>query len=355
MCYGLGAVVFAALIASMFKTPNSTIKVLIISWIGLIILSIKSPPSHSRLQAYLFSLNINTAFRYAAKSIAEFMNRDRVLGWLNIFEDAPYMFSCGEAFLMIIFDIFWMVCMMFVFDRVFGQPDFSLRDFFSCYSPANCESDSIDGASAAPLTRRYDRNEIQSISTSSEDTSFPLDSIETDYRRARTEGDINVKGLVKIYSETGETAVAGLTLNAAKGEVTVLLGHNGAGKSTILSAISGIIAPTAGKIRICDCNVQTYRNEIRKIIGLCPQHNPLYEKLTVKEHLWLVHGLKGADRSGYAAEEKYLLEETKLDEKGNEKAMNLSGGMKRKLCVCMALIGKSPVVLLDEPTAGLFN
>ena len=89
----------------------------------------------------------------------------------------------------------------------------------------------------------------------------------------------------------------------------------------------------------------------------------------MKEHLWLVHGLKGADRSEYADEEKYLLEETKLDEKGNEvenylkikmkmrfqRAMNLSGGMKRKLCVCMALIGKSPVVLLDEPTAGLFD
>ena len=82
-----------------------------------------------------------------------------------------------------------------------------------------------------------------------------------------------------------------------------------------------------------------------------------------------MHGLKGAERNEYADEEKYLLQETELDEKRNEvekylkmkmemkfqKAMNLSGGMKRKLCVCMALIGKSPVVLLDEPTAGLFN
>ena len=82
-----------------------------------------------------------------------------------------------------------------------------------------------------------------------------------------------------------------------------------------------------------------------------------------------MHGLKGADRSEYAAEEEYLLKETKLDEKGNEvanylkmkmkmkfqRAMNLSGGMKRMLCICMALIGKSPVVLLDTPTAGLFN
>ncbi|PAV81274.1 hypothetical protein WR25_02484 [Diploscapter pachys] len=344
MCYGLGAVVFAALIASMFKTPNSTIKVLIISWIGLIILSIKSPPSHFRWQAYLSSLNINTAFRYAAESIAEFMHRGRVLGWLDIFEDASYMFSCGEAFLMIIFDIFWMVCMMFVFDRVFGQPDFSLRDVFSCYSPANCESDSIDGVSAATSsTRRHDRNEMQvrqgrgeMVSINSDGTSLLPDSTETDNGRAQAKKNIDVKGLVKIYSETGETAVAGLTLNAVKGEVAVLLGHNGAGKSTTFSAISGIIAPTAGEIRICGYD-----------------HNSLYEKLTVKEHLWLVHGLKGADRSEYADEEKYLLQETNLDEKGNEKAMNLSGGMKRKLCVCMALIGKSPVVLLDEPTAGM--
>ncbi|PAV59477.1 hypothetical protein WR25_15452 [Diploscapter pachys] len=189
------------------------------------------------------------------------------------------------------------------------------------------------------------------VSINSDGTSLLPDSTETDNGRAQAKKNIDVKGLVKIYSETGETAVAGLTLNAVKGEVAVLLGHNGAGKSTTFSAISGIIAPTAGEIRICGYDVRTQRNEARKMIGLCPQHNSLYEKLTVKEHLWLVHGLKGADRSEYADEEKYLLQETKLDEKENEKAMNLSGGMKRKLCVCMALIGKSPVVLLDEPTA----
>ncbi|PAV55957.1 hypothetical protein WR25_13420 [Diploscapter pachys] len=275
MCYGLGAVVFAALIASMFKTPNSTIKVLIISWIGLIILSIKSPPNHSKWEAYLSSLNINTAFRYAAESIAEFMSQDRVLGWLSIFEGASYMFSCGEAFLMIIFDIFWMLCMTFVFDRVFGQPDFSLRDVFSFYSPANCESDSIDRVSVTLST------------INSDSTSLLPDSTETDNGRAQAKKNID--------------------------------------------------------------------------------HNPLYEKLTVKEHLWLVHGLQGAERNEYADEEKHLLQETELDEKRNEgekylkmkmemklqKAMNLSGGMKRKMCVCMALIGKSPVVLLDEPTAGM--
>ena len=96
----------------------SILSVLIISWIGLIILSIKSPPSHSKWQAYLSSLNINTAFRYAAESIAEFMNRgsilfhtssqdtsisDRVLGWSDIFEDASYMFSCGEVLPIFIF------------------------------------------------------------------------------------------------------------------------------------------------------------------------------------------------------------------------------------------------------------
>ncbi|PAV78707.1 hypothetical protein WR25_10459 isoform B [Diploscapter pachys] len=245
MCYGLGAVVFAALIASMFKTPNSTIKVLIISWIGLVILSIKSPPSHSKWQAYVSSLNINTAFRYAAESIAEFMNRGRVLGWLDIFEDASYIFSCGEAFLMIIFDIFWMLCMTFVFDRVFGQPDFSLRDVFSCYSPANCESDPIDGVSGTPS------------SINSDSTSLLSDSTETDSGRAQAERNIEVEGLVKIYSETGETAVAGLTLNAVKGEVAVLLGHNGAGKSTTFSAISGIIAPTAGMDPSARKNVQS--------------------------------------------------------------------------------------------------
>ncbi|VDN35969.1 unnamed protein product, partial [Cylicostephanus goldi] len=111
-------------------------------------------------------------------------------------------------------------------------------------------------------------------------------------------------------------------------------------------------------------------NACRKRIGLCPQANALFDRLTVDEHLWFIHGLKGAAGS-YKTEADQLLSQLKLDEKSDtvsigsfysngsgliclfQLAMNLSGGQKRKLCVSMAVIGGSPVVLLDEPTAGM--
>nr|CDJ88269.1 unnamed protein product [Haemonchus contortus] len=156
----------------------------------------------------------------------------------------------------------------------------------------------------------------------------------------------------QIWSSTGERAVDGMSLEAYVGQVTVLLGQNGAGKSTTFSIICGITAPTAGNVFICGLDIQQYRSQSRKQIGLCPQANALFNKLTVDEHLWLIHGIKGAS-GDYKEEGQQLLDQLNLDEKSNELAMNLSGGQKRKLSVSMAVIGHSSVVLLDEPTAGM--
>ncbi|KHJ82852.1 ABC transporter, ATP-binding protein, partial [Oesophagostomum dentatum] len=141
-------------------------------------------------------------------------------------------------------------------------------------------------------------------------------------------------------------------MEAYVGQVTVLLGHNGAGKSTTFSVISGITAPTSGTVSIYDLDIRKDRSACRKRIGLCPQANALFDRLTVNEHLWFIHGLKGA-KGSYKTEANQLLSQLKLDEKADDIATSLSGGQKRKLCVSMAVIGGSPVVLLDEPTAGM--
>uniref|UniRef100_A0A0K0D086 ABC transporter domain-containing protein n=1 Tax=Angiostrongylus cantonensis TaxID=6313 RepID=A0A0K0D086_ANGCA len=143
-----------------------------------------------------------------------------------------------------------------------------------------------------------------------------------------------------------------MALEAFVGQVTVLLGHNGAGKSTTFSVISGITAPTSGRVLISDLDIQKQRSLCRRYIGLCPQGNALFDRLTVDEHLWFIHGLKGAPGS-YMTEGEQLLHQLKLLEKSDELAMNLSGGQKRKLCISMAVIGNSTVILLDEPTAGM--
>uniref|UniRef100_A0A7E4WBQ9 ABC transporter domain-containing protein n=1 Tax=Panagrellus redivivus TaxID=6233 RepID=A0A7E4WBQ9_PANRE len=118
--------------------------------------------------------------------------------------------------------------------------------------------------------------------------------------------------------------------------------------------IGGINAPTRGEVFICRQNIEYELSECQKEIGYCPQYNPLFKKLTVEEHLRLYGKLKSDiwDRVGDERITR-LLNEINLMEKRNELAKNLSGGMKRKLCVAMALIGNSRVVLLDEPTTGM--
>ncbi|KAJ8939521.1 hypothetical protein NQ314_011088, partial [Rhamnusium bicolor] len=129
-----------------------------------------------------------------------------------------------------------------------------------------------------------------------------------------------------------------------EGQITVLLGHNGAGKTTTMSMLTGMINPTSGTAKVNGYDIRTDMEEVRNSLGLCPQHNIIFDELTVSEHLYFFSKLKGLSKDEIKAE---------IDKYRNSKSSTLSGGMKRKLCVGMALCGNSKVVMLDEPTAGM--
>ncbi|KIH58176.1 hypothetical protein ANCDUO_11622, partial [Ancylostoma duodenale] len=140
---------------------------------------------------------------------------------------------------------------------------------------------------------------------------------ETDEGLLRTRAGISVHRLIKVWSSTGERAVDEMSLEAYVGQVTVLLGHNGAGKSTTFSVISGITTPTSGSVSIADLDIRKQKSACRKLIGLCPQENALFDRLTVEEHLWFIHGLKCGSGS-YKPEAQQLLNQLKLGDKANE-------------------------------------
>ncbi|KAF4528687.1 hypothetical protein B566_EDAN015499 [Ephemera danica] len=148
-------------------------------------------------------------------------------------------------------------------------------------------------------------------------------------------------------------AVRGLSLDLYKGEVTALLGHNGAGKTTTMSILTGMIAPSGGAVTVLGHNLATELSTVRNSLGLCPQHNMLFKDLTVREHLIFFAMMKGNSYEAAITEAQELVEQVKLKEKWNEIATHLSGGMKRKLALAVALIGGSKVLMLDEPTSGL--
>ncbi|KAG1691223.1 ATP-binding cassette sub-family A member 3 [Nymphon striatum] len=168
--------------------------------------------------------------------------------------------------------------------------------------------------------------------------------------RGQTAG-IAIKNLSKIFN--GKTAVNGISLDLYKGQITALLGHNGAGKTTTISVITGMYPPTDGTVLVNGFDVCKNLNQARKSMGYCPQISTYFNELTVAEHLNLIATLKGYPSSDMNNEIDRIISQVNLQEKKNSVAQSLSGGMKRKLSLAMALIGDTKVLLLDEPTAGL--
>ncbi|XP_067672614.1 phospholipid-transporting ATPase ABCA3-like [Haliotis asinina] len=166
---------------------------------------------------------------------------------------------------------------------------------------------------------------------------------------------ISIRNLSKEFG-TGETckkAVSGMTLDMYEGQITALLGHNGAGKTTTMSMLTGFIPPTGGTARVNGYDIREDIVSVRSSLGLCPQHDILFDSLTVEEHLIFFAKLKGVPSAEVASEVDQMLDSVGLQPKRNAQSRTLSGGMKRKLSVGIALIGGSKVVILDEPSSGM--
>ncbi|XP_057202451.1 phospholipid-transporting ATPase ABCA3 [Triplophysa rosa] len=166
---------------------------------------------------------------------------------------------------------------------------------------------------------------------------------------------VKIKHLTKVFrmGKKDKEAVRDLTLNMYEGQITVLLGHNGAGKTTTLSMLTGLFPPSSGRAYINGYDICQDMTLIRRSLGLCPQHDVLFDNLTVREHLLFYTQLKGFPRQKIPDEVERIIRILNLEDKRDARSKTLSGGMKRKLSIGIALIGDSKVVMLDEPTSGM--
>ncbi|KAL8177780.1 UNVERIFIED_CONTAM: hypothetical protein K2H54_019083, partial [Gekko kuhli] len=164
---------------------------------------------------------------------------------------------------------------------------------------------------------------------------------------------VSIRNLVKIYHSSRKIAVSGLSLDFYEGQITSFLGHNGAGKTTTMSILTGLLPPSSGTAYILGRDICSEMDVIRKTMGMCPQHNVLFDILTVEEHIWFYGRLKGLSEQQVQEETDQIIQDVGLPHKRWEQTKNLSGGMQRKLSVAIAFVGGSKVVILDEPTAGV--
>ncbi|ORX78938.1 P-loop containing nucleoside triphosphate hydrolase protein [Basidiobolus meristosporus CBS 931.73] len=164
---------------------------------------------------------------------------------------------------------------------------------------------------------------------------------------------LSLRNLTKVYENSQTRAVDRLSIDMYESQVVSFLGHNGCGKSTTISMLTGLIPITSGDAIIDGYSVRNNLKQVRQRLGVCPQHDILWDKLTVRQTLALYAGLKGVERSKIPADVQKFITQTGLLEKADSYVQTLSGGQKRKLSVAIAFIGDSKVVFLDEPTSGM--
>jgi ABC-2 type transport system ATP-binding protein len=160
---------------------------------------------------------------------------------------------------------------------------------------------------------------------------------------------IEVRGVIKNYGPL--RALDGITLSIPRGELFGLLGPNGAGKSTLINILTGLVRRTAGDIRVFGFDVERDYRTTRSLIGAVPQELVYDHFFTVRKTLQIQSGYYGVTRNDAWIEE--LLQRLELKEHERKTIRELSGGMKRRLLVAKAMVHRPPILILDEPTAGV--
>ncbi|CAD5206396.1 unnamed protein product [Bursaphelenchus okinawaensis] len=163
---------------------------------------------------------------------------------------------------------------------------------------------------------------------------------------------IRILHMTKVYSNNTK-ALDDLHVNFYENQITGFLGHNGAGKTTTMSILCGLYPPSEGTARVYHMDIRTDMTEIRKTLGICPQHNILFDEMTVEEQLYFYGYLKNIPRTELGGQVDVMIQDLGLTSRRKFLVDQLSGGMKRKLCIGIALMGGSKLVILDEPTAGI--
>ena len=165
------------------------------------------------------------------------------------------------------------------------------------------------------------------------------------------EKPLTIEGLHKSYGSI--PALAGVDLEASRGEIVALLGANGAGKTTLVSIVAALIRPDSGRVRVKGEDPLAQPRRARRHLGFAPQETGVYTPLTVRENLRFFGELCGLRRSALSRRVEDVAEAFSLAPLLDRSARDLSGGERRRLHTAIALLHEPPLLLLDEPTVGV--
>jgi ABC-2 type transport system ATP-binding protein len=165
-----------------------------------------------------------------------------------------------------------------------------------------------------------------------------------------SESAISIRGLEKTY-QGGKRALDGVSIEVPRGQIFGLLGPNGAGKSTLINILAGLVNKTGGNAEIWGFDIDRHPRNAKASIGIVPQEILFDPFFTPAETLEIQAGLYGVPKARRRTAE--LLRAVRLEDKADAYSRTLSGGMKRRLLVAKAMVHSPPILVLDEPTAGV--
>lgn len=344
MFYCAAGVAFCFGISSFFSRPTLAMSIGVLLWI----ISYAAPFSLVVSNTYvspgiklLTSLLPNTAISWTYRLIVAHESKGVGLTWTNIFEPPSGIrgdLSVGIMWLMLVVDIILYCVVTWYVNSIMPGKYGLAKPWYFIFMPSYWRSRKVD-----------------SLKFSSHDETNSNGKFEKPHDNLSV--GIKIENLYKVFKSIGgmnkKVAVDGVTLDIYSGEITALLGHNGAGKTTTMSILTGMFSPTSGSVYIGGYDIRDNLDKVRESLGLCPQHNLLFTDLTVLEHLLFFAMLKGCSNREANEEARDLLHKLNLEEKKNQLCSTLSGGMKRKLSLGIALIGHTKVLMLDEPTSGM--
>ncbi len=162
---------------------------------------------------------------------------------------------------------------------------------------------------------------------------------------------ISVQNVSKIYGEI--PAVDDVSFSIDRGEIVGLLGHNGAGKTTIMKMVTGFLEPNQGTISVANLDISEHRSLIQAKIGYLPENCPVYLEMTVIDYLEYAASLKGITGNDRISGVRSAIAQTGLAEKATQTINTLSRGYRQRVGVAQAILNQPEVLILDEPTNGL--
>ncbi|KAK4485446.1 hypothetical protein RD792_008087, partial [Penstemon davidsonii] len=352
--FGLSSIMLPFLISTFFTRAKTAVAVGTLSFLGAFFPYYSvDDEAVSMLFKVMASFLSPTAFALGSINFADYERAHVGLRWSNMWRD-----SSGVSFLvclmMMLLDTFIYCAIGLYLDKVLHNENGG-NSLFSKYfwKKKNTHKESSGSSSVNVSGSDFEENACLFERGAHKPT---VEAISLEMKQQELDGRcIQIRNLQKLYATRKARccAVKSLQLTLYENQILALLGHNGAGKSTTISMLVGLVRPTSGDALVFGKNILTDMDEIRQSLGVCPQHDILFPELTVKEHLEIFSNLKGVNDDCLDNVVTEMAEEVGLADKLNTVVSALSGGMKRKLSLGIALIGNSKVIILDEPTSGM--